>query len=79
MRKPKAVTCHEFIQFTEDEKAELIKLDGVYIGKTIKSGIIVLLYQLEDFYIEIYYSSFRSEINRFECTKDTSVLDEYFL
>lgn len=79
MRKPKVITCQEFLQFTEDEKADLIKLDGVYIGKTTKSKQTVLLYQLEDFYIEIYYRIFRSEIDHFECTKDTSVLDEYFL
>lgn len=78
MRKPKAVNCEEFNQFSNEEKADQITRDGVYIGKSVKEGATVLLYQLEDFYVEIYYTEFRSVVDHFLCTKDISILDEYF-
>lgn len=78
MRKPKAVSCEEFSRFTTEEKAAMIHREGIYIGKLNKSGFIVLLYQIEDFYIEIYYIEFRAEVDHFICTKDINILDEYF-
>lgn len=78
MREPKSITCSEFYQLTLQEKAGLLQRDGVYIGKLNKEGFIVLLYQLEDFYVEVFYIEFRGQINHFNCSKDVSLLDQYF-
>ncbi len=68
---------NEFTQLTDKEKVNLLYAHGVYIGKHKQETTIVLLYQLEGFYAEIYYRKYRCVIKRISCFATTARLDPY--
>lgn len=49
----------------------------VYIGKRKIESITVLLYQLESFYAEVYYRSYRRHIYKIRSSASTKILDPY--
>jgi len=66
----------EFQSLPEDEQVWILYEQGVYIGK--KYGkYISLLYQLEGFYVEIFYRSYRKHIYRMVYSDSTTILDPY--
>ena len=71
------MTLVEFKQLTEHEQIELLYQDGTYIGKQKRGHKTVLLYQLDGFYIEIYYWTHRRHIDHFHYFSSTKHLDPY--
>jgi hypothetical protein len=71
------MTLSEFQVLSLQEKANLLHGHGVYIGKRRIIGQIILLYQLEGFYVEVYYTKYRRFITRISCSASTQVLDPY--
>jgi hypothetical protein len=67
----------DFLDQTTDEKLYNIRQYGVYIGKCKFDDFVVVLYQINEFYIEIYYDSYRLHINKFNCFTSTEFLDPY--
>jgi hypothetical protein len=59
------------------EQVAILYQQGVYIGKRKEDELIVLLYQLESFYVEVIYRNYRRYVARIRCTASTSVLDPY--
>jgi len=53
------MTLHEFRLLTDEEQKKIIYDEGIYIGKRKLNGQTVLAYQLEDFYIEIFFTVYR--------------------
>lgn len=68
---------NDFTQLDDKEKVTLLYEHGVYIGKRKQGVTFVLLYQLEGFYAEVYYRSYRRDIERISCFATTARLDPY--
>jgi hypothetical protein len=67
----------EFTHLSLHKKAALLYKQGVYIGKRKQGQSVVLLYQLEGFYAEVFYRTYRREIDRISCFSGTRRLDPY--
>lgn len=67
----------DFTRLPNEEKANLLYKQGVYIGKCKKRNTTVVLYQLEGFYVEVYYRKYRCFIDRISCFSGTARLDPY--
>lgn len=68
---------YDFIRLPEEEKAALLYEQGVYIGKRRQGTTVVVLYQLDGFYAEIFYRIYRREIDRISCFSGMARLDPY--
>lgn len=68
---------HDFTHLPQKEKVTLLYEDGVYIGKRQHGKTIAVLYQLEGFYAEVFYRTYRRDIDRISCFSHTARLDPY--
>lgn len=68
---------YDFIHLSQKEKVTLLYEHGVYIGKRKQGSAVVLLYQLEGFYAEVFYRTYRRVIDRISCFSGTARLDPY--
>ena len=71
------MTLFEFRLLELPDQVALLYSEGVYIGKRKEGKTIILLYQLEAFYIEVYYRTYRRHVKTLYCTASTSILDAY--
>jgi len=67
----------EFELLADKDQLALLYKHGVYIGKRKAGGSVKLLFQLDSFYVEIDYVSYRLEISKMLCTDSTDILDHY--
>jgi len=61
----------------EDKKTAVLWKGGIYIGKRKTEEHTIVLYQLDAFYVEVFYTLYRKHIDRIECSENTSLLDLY--
>jgi len=71
------MTMYDFQLLPEQQQVELLYHSGVYIGKRREGISIILLYQLESFYVEVVYRKYRSHVKRLHCFDSTELLDPY--
>ena len=71
------MTKYEFQLLPEQEQINILYQQGVYIGKRKESFSIILLYQLESFYVEVFYRKYRSHVKNLHCFESTELLDPY--
>lgn len=67
----------EFSLLYEPQQADLLYEEGCFIGKRKNFLHNILLYQLDTFYVEIYYLKHRQQIARIRCTSSMKILDPY--
>lgn len=67
----------DFQLLPDTEKIERLYEEGVYIGKRKEGGQSLLLYQLESFYVEVFYKKHRRFVTRVHCFSSTALLDPY--
>ena len=67
----------EFELLSAREQIATLYQHGVYIGKSKIGKFTKLLFQLDSFYVEIDYTSYRVAIHKIHCTDSTAILDEY--
>lgn len=66
------MNLYDYTLLCHSEKIDLLYNHGVYVGKRKVNGKTVVLYQLEGFYVQIFYKVYRryiSNINFFTSTK----------
>ncbi len=68
---------HDFQLLPADDQIEILYQFGVYIGKHKKAFSIILLYQLEGFYVEVVYRKYRSHVKHLHCFDSTEFLEPY--
>jgi hypothetical protein len=73
----KTMKLADFKSLSRDEQVTILYQEGVYIGKKKVEKLTVLLYQLESFYVELFYSSYRRSIQKLRVTDSTFILDPY--
>jgi hypothetical protein len=71
------MTLYEFQTLQEGVKLEILRREGCYIGKRKELGCKVLMFQLEGFYVEIFYRKHRYHIERLRCLNSTVFLEPY--
>ncbi len=71
------MTVYDFRILTDSEQIDLLYKEGVYIGKRAYPGSTILLYQLDAFYVEIYYQKYRCFVKRLHCFTSTILLNPY--
>jgi hypothetical protein len=71
------MTRLEFRSLSETDQLDLLYERGVFIGKRKNGVASVLLYQLEGFYVEVYYKKHRRFANKILTFTNTAVLDPY--
>ena len=59
------------------EQVSLLYDQGVYVGKRRNGSEVLLLYQLDSFYVEVRYWSYRRHVKGIRCSAGTAILDPY--
>lgn len=68
---------HDFQLLPEQDQIDILYQYGVYVGKRKEAFSVILLYQLESFYVEVFYRKYRSHVKRLHCFESTDLLDPY--
>jgi len=67
----------DFQLLPHSEKVDILYDHGVYIGKRKEKNQTVILYQLEGFYVEVFYKKYRCFVTRMHCFSSTILLEVY--
>ena len=73
----KVTSLSEFIKLPQELQFELLYKHGVYIGKQKIGKQTVVLFQLNSFYVEVYYKKYRKLIDRIVTSDNTDILIPY--
>jgi len=68
---------YEFQKLEENEQLTILYNEGVYLGKRREGTKVVLLYQIEGFYAEVFYRIYRQYVSKIHLSGNTSILDPY--
>jgi hypothetical protein len=71
------MTLFDFQVLPQPEQIDFLYREGVYIGKRRQDTYTLVLYQVEGFYVEIWYLHYRKWIERLYCFRSTALLDPY--
>ena len=71
------MTLFEFKLLSERKQLDILHAEGAYIGKRKEGELSILLYQLEGFYVEIFYQKHRSQIQNIRSFSSTVPLEPY--
>ncbi|RYY66084.1 MAG: hypothetical protein EOO12_05220 [Chitinophagaceae bacterium] len=71
------MTKINFSARTSGEQRRILLEEGAYLGHRKDSPWSVLLYQLRDFYVEVFFSMENLDIRHIEAFDDTDRLDPY--
>lgn len=67
----------DFTLLTRKDQLDLIYNDGVYIGKQKKGKHVRVLYQIYVFYVEIYYTKYRTNISAIRYIRTVEGIEPY--
>lgn len=67
----------DFLQLTELEQFDILRKDGVHVGKRKVANQTVILFQLYGFYVEVFYKQYRKLVDRIVTTDSTDILQPY--
>ncbi len=73
------MTIKDFSTLCREEQIEHLYEHGVYIGKHLNGRQPIILYQLDSFYVEIFYTKYRQVIDRLNCFTSVEKLDPYLV
>ncbi|MEJ7912465.1 MAG: hypothetical protein WKF70_04875 [Chitinophagaceae bacterium] len=71
------MTMHDFELLEMVEQLNYLQKEGTYIGKRKLNELSLLLYQSNDYYVELFYARHRMDIIKLRCFKSTTTLDPY--
>ena len=71
------MTLEQFRSLPKDMQRKVVKHCGVFLFGRTGVGVNVMLYQVEGFYVEIYFNDKMSVALRLRCFEDTVHLDPY--
>lgn len=60
-------------------QVEHLYKNAVYLSKRKTSNIVALLFQLDNFYVEIIYTSYRRSIREIRPFENTDLLEPYLI
>ena len=71
------MTISDFSLLTLTEQLAFLHEEGVYLAKRKSGKTTVLLYQLQNIYIEIFYTEYRRIVRNLRFSTSTDILDPY--
>lgn len=71
------MTLYDFILLAPEQQADATWKRGSFIAVGDKGSMKVLLYQLDSFYVEVYYNCEKGKIEEFRCFDSTYYLEPY--
>jgi hypothetical protein len=71
------MTCSIFDQLSEAKQTDVIWENGTFLDRRSEGFYNVLLFQIDDFYTEVYYHSHFNVIIKIESFSDTDRLEPY--
>jgi hypothetical protein len=70
------MTLYEFRSLTEEQQAEAV-WNGVFLDLRAYLGLNILLYAIDEFYVEVYYSPSLNKIEGLRPFRSTKPLEPY--
>ena len=67
----------QFRSLSHEEQVDVLYRNGTYIGKKKVGNEIILLYQLDFYYVKIFYSRYRENVRTICIFTSTRFLDEF--
>ena len=71
------MTLYEFNALSEDEKAAVLWSKGDFVTERKENNFNILLYQVQSFYVEVFYSGNENKISRLRSFSSTEQLEPY--
>ena len=71
------MTMYEFRILSDQEQLDIIHSKGVYIGKRKVRGLVSVLYQVESFYVELFYRKYRYFVSHSRCSASIVIAEPY--
>ncbi|MGE5518958.1 MAG: hypothetical protein ACM3VS_03450 [Candidatus Dadabacteria bacterium] len=71
------ITIYEYSLLEDQQQIDLLYREGAYLAKRRCGNLQVILYQLDCFYIEVFYSKYRQVIKQLKCFQSTEHLGPY--
>jgi hypothetical protein len=71
------MTMYEFRILGDQEQLDIIHGQGVYIGKRKAKDLVSVLYQVESFYVELFYKRYRYFISHSRCSSSVTIAEPY--
>jgi len=73
----KAIGLADFENLSLKEQLDLLHTDGVHIGKRVVEGQPVILYQLNEFYAEVYFTDYRKAVGKIVTSAGIEIVHPY--
>jgi flagellar biosynthesis regulator FlbT len=73
----KVVSLEEFNDLPILMQLNILQKDGVHIGKRRVKDQVVILFQIHGFYAEVYYKTYRKEVDQLLTSPDVDILQPY--
>jgi hypothetical protein len=73
----RAIDLTAFDQLMLADKLDLLHKDGVYVGKRTEDNRTVLLYQVNNFYVEVYYKDYRRDVDKLLVSDNVEMVQPY--
>lgn len=67
----------EFTQLPADQQLDTLYFAGDILANRYEDENIFLLYNLRDFYVELKYNAYNSQLNQVSAFRDTGKLEPY--
>ncbi|WP_207493312.1 hypothetical protein [Aridibaculum aurantiacum] len=71
------MTKRNFANLENGLKADILREDGVYIGKAMHGESIITLYQLNTFYVAVHYTAYRKAIEKYVLIDDPAKIGSF--
>ena len=71
------IQIDQFRLLSYDEQVDMLYREGIYIGKKRSGDDTILLYQLDSFYVKIFYSKYRERVQSLCVFDSTRYINEY--
>ncbi len=71
------MTLFDFRNLPDTVQIDILYSEGIYVGKRKHGTSIVVLYQLESFYVEVFYTKYRRYIRNINSFQSTAFLNPY--
>ena len=71
------MTLYKFNVLTENEKTAIVWSKGDFVIERKENNFNILLYQVQSFYVEVFYSGNKNKISRLRSFSSTDQLKPY--
>lgn len=66
-----------FRKLSVEEQLDILHKDGVHVGKRTLDKQPVILFQVNDFYVEVHYKEYRKDVNKLLVSDNVDMVHPY--